>query len=211
MSAEEGRAQLLYQILRKTFDEMGCLKWARRVLGAGAPIGIIYRRHEWFCDVSRRLEGESDKRFFERDIGYVGFLNKELKGLVDLIARFDVELAHKEAELIEKDELYDGLVALLDATLRDKLDDGQLVKLGGIVDDALVAREIALREEIERRDAALALKDEELADVKRELEREREAQRQAVDKFEALVDALTLRIEKFEIAHGTGNDNGAVA
>jgi hypothetical protein len=129
MSLEEGRTQHLYKKLRDTFDDLTRCKWARRALGRGVPIGVIYRRHEWYCDVSPRYENENDKYFRERDImiDAVGFLNKELKGLVDLITRFDVELAHKEAELMEKDraladknELYDGVVALLDKSALDR-------------------------------------------------------------------------------------------
>jgi hypothetical protein len=128
-SLEEARTEHLYKKLRETFDGLTLSKWARRALGRGVPIGVIYRSHEWWCDVSPRLEHENDKYFRERDImiDAVGFLNKELKGLVDLITRFDVELAHKEAELMEKDaaladksELYDSLVAMLDTLTRGR-------------------------------------------------------------------------------------------
>jgi hypothetical protein len=219
MSGNEARTESLYRKLRQLFDEISGRRDhpLRNPSQRGELIGVVIREHEGYCGIMPRWGNETQKqlieRFGEKDVAIyaAGLVTKEMRGLVDLITRFDVELSWKEAEIVEKDEQNAGLVALLDATLRNKLDDERLAKLATLVDDALLTREIALREAVESKDAALALKDEELHEAQHSLEREREDMRQALDKVDALVDALTLRIEKCEASKGTGNDNGAVA
>jgi hypothetical protein len=160
MSGNEARTHSLYRKLRQLFDEISLQRDhpLRKHVQRGELIGVVIREHEGYCGIMPRWGNETQKQliehFGEKDVAIyaAGLVTKEMRGLVDLITRFDVELAHTEAELMQKDaalaqtiadkdETIDGFVDLLLAITNDKLSTPQFERLSRlVVEKSIVAR-----------------------------------------------------------------------
>jgi hypothetical protein len=130
-SPDESRTYILYKDLRRTFDKIARedrYKKLKRALSLGEIVGCIFHRGEGYCYVSLRCPDSTQKQYRDTgDLDYAhGLITKPMKGLVDLIDRFDVELAYKEAEIadlkaqvIEEHSNFDNLLDFTSAVARD--------------------------------------------------------------------------------------------